>query len=125
MQPDEFVSRVQQQIHEPLDRQQGEAAVQASLQVLGQTLSSHQARNLAAQLPAELKEPVTRQAEAEAPADAEEFRQRVAETAGISPAAAHAYADAVLTVLGQAVSEGEAVDVAVQVPSFVSELMAR
>jgi len=123
LQPDEFVSRVQQQIHEPLDRQQGEAAVQASLQVLGQTLSSPQARNLAAQLPAELKEPVTRQAEA--PADAEEFRQRVAETAGISPAAAHAYADAALTVLGQAVSEGEAVDVAVQVPPFVSELMAR
>lgn len=124
MQTQEFINRVQQQVESPVAQPQAEAAVDATLQVLGQTLPAREARSLAAQLPAELKAAVTRDAEGEAPPDAETFRDRVAEIGNVSPGEAHAYADATLTVLREAVSGGEAIDVALQVPPFVSELMA-
>lgn len=125
MQTHEFVGRVQQHLDQPLDQPLAEAAVDATMQALGQTLSAVEARDLAAQLPAELKTAVTRDPGAGPPADAEAFRQRVAEVANIPAASAQAYADATLSVLRDAVSEGETLDVAFQVPPFVSELMAR
>lgn len=125
MQTQEFINRVQQHVDSPLAQAQAEAVVDATLQVLGETLPASESRNLAAQLPSELKAAVTRDTAAAAPADAEAFRERVAELANVAPGEAHAYADATLTVLRDAVSEGEAVDVALQVPPFVSELMAR
>lgn len=125
MQTDEFVARVQHHVEEPLDQAPAEAAVDASLQVLGQTLPAGEAHDLAAQLPAELEAAVTRDLTGDAPADAETFRQRVAEYANIPPASAHVYADATLTVLREAVTQGEALNVALRVPPFVSELMAR
>lgn len=124
MQTQEFIGRVQQQIDSPVAQARAEAVVDATLQVLGQTLPTSEARNLAAQLPAELQAAVTRDVGAEAPADADTFRERVAEIGNVSPGEAHAYADATLTVLREAVSGGEAVDVALRVPPFVSELMA-
>lgn len=125
MQTQEFIGHVQQRVDSPLARARAETVVDATLQVLGETLPASESRNLAAQLPSELKAAVTRDTAAAAPADAEAFRQRVAELANVDPGEAHAYADATLTVLREAVSEGEAVDVALQVPPYVSELMAR
>lgn len=125
MQTKEFIGRVQQRVDSQLAEARAEAVVDATLQVLGATLPGTESRNLAAQLPSELKAAVTRESTAAAPADAEAFRERVAELADVAVDEAHAYADATLTVLREAVSEGETVDVALQVPPFVSELMAR
>lgn len=124
MQTQEFIGRVQQQVDSPVADAQAEAVVDATLQVLGQMLPTSEARSLAAQLPAELKAAVTRDPGTEAPPDAETFRDRVAEIANVGPGEAHAYADATLTVLREAVTGGEAIDVALTVPPFVSELMA-
>lgn len=125
MQTEEFVERVQQHVGERPARDRVRAAADATLQVVGETLPAQEARRLAAQLPAELEAAVTRGAGGQAPPDREAFTARVAELAGVSEDEADACADAALSMLREAVSPGEAIDVALALPLFVSELMAR
>jgi uncharacterized protein (DUF2267 family) len=124
VQTTEFVERVQQHVEEPLAHDRARGAVEATLRVVGQTLSAREARRLAAQLPSELEAAVTSDLDGEAPPDWNAFRARVADLAGVAEREAETYADAALSVLREAVTPGEAIDVALELPPFVSELMA-
>ena len=114
MKYDEFVGQVQ---HRARLGTSGEAvrATRATLEVLGQRLFGGEAEDLAAQLPEEIGFYLTNVDEDES-FGLDEFFTRVGERAGVDlPDAVH-HARVVISVLQDAVSQGEIEDVRSQLP---------
>jgi uncharacterized protein (DUF2267 family) len=96
--------------------EQAVSAVRATLTTLGQRLAGGEAKNLAAQLPAEIGRYLEKAEPAGERFGLDEFFERVSQTEKTDmPVAAH-HARAVVFVLGEAVSQGEVDDMRAQLP---------
>ena len=120
MQYDEFVGQVQ---HRARLASPGEAirAIHATLETLGERLFGGEANNLAAQLPREIGYYLTLAEFLEA-MSLKEFYQRVSERERIDLPVSIYHAQAVVSVLLDAVSPGEIADVRAQLPSEYQHL---
>jgi uncharacterized protein (DUF2267 family) len=116
-----FLSRVEREAG--LTRHQAERAVQATLQTLGERLSSGEARDLAAELPPELAAMLATDTKAQA-LDLEEFMRRVGEREGADVAEAQEHVRAVLAALGQTISQKELHDIASELPKGFAALLS-
>ena len=107
MQADEFVSAVKESTGLP-DNDAAARAVRATLSVLGQRLAGGEASDLAAQLPAGLKEYLPSDGAGE-PFDVSTFYERVASEEGrdVTVAQARQHARATAKGLEAALSDGE------------------
>ena len=106
-----------------LPRPESERAVRAVLWVLGRRISTGEAEDIAAFLPAELRPILT---DAPEPAQAfglDEFVRRVAKLEGVDEATAFEHARAVFVALGQAVAPGELRDMASQLSKDYEPLL--
>ncbi len=123
MRYEEFIERVQRRLGSAEADAAGRAPT-ATLGTLGECLSGEEADDLAAQLPKELKMPLTRQSEDARPLSLEQFFQRVSEREGVGIDVARNHAAAVMKVLGEAASQGELRDVSSQLSPEVASLLA-
>ena len=112
MQYDDFIDRVQQRA-DLSSRQEAVHAVRATLETLGERLSRVETRQLATQLPRELRAYFHPKHESQVfPVD--EFFNRVSARANVRRAQAVDQARAVIEVLREAVSAGEIEDVRIE-----------
>jgi uncharacterized protein (DUF2267 family) len=118
MRYDEFVARVAE-YGGPPDRDRAEQATVATLELLGQRLAGREPSNLAAQLPQEMKEPLTRHVGDAESFDVDEFFRRLAEQEGpgCDPDQAREHARTVIKTLSSFVSAGELGDLQSQLPA--------
>jgi uncharacterized protein (DUF2267 family) len=117
---DEFIGRVQNRARLASS---GEAvrAIRATLEVLGERLFGGEAQDLAAQLPREIAHYLTADGGSES-FGLQEFFRRVSEREQVElPDAIH-HARAVISVVRDAVSEGEMQDVLAQLPEEYNAL---
>ncbi|MCW2685998.1 MAG: hypothetical protein JWR37_888 [Mycobacterium sp.] len=120
MQYEEFIDRVAESAG--VSRNEAEALTRATLATLAERITGGEARDLAAQLPIPLQNPLLG---AEEPAEAftfEEFVRRTAERAGADPVVAEIAVDAVMATLREAVTPGEFDDVLSQLPEDFKRL---
>jgi uncharacterized protein (DUF2267 family) len=110
----EFISKVARPT--ALPRDEADAITRATLETLGERIAGGEARDLAAQLPQELQEPLESASEEPEPYGLDEFIRRVGERAQVAPADARAGINAVFQTLEEAVSFGEFEDVMAQLP---------
>lgn len=126
MQTEEFLLRVQDRGPEG-DADSLRAATIATLEVLGQHLPTEEARRMAAQLPKELAESAAiggaEMQSGEGPAGVDAFYGQVAIRAGLDIDMAMGYASAVIAVLKKAISDGELTDVALALPTTLTDLL--
>lgn len=115
---DEFIARVAEQ-GGPADREHAQRATTATLELLGQRLTGQEPADLAAQLPPEMKAPLSRHVGSAETFDVDEFLRRLAhsEGQGCTPEQAREHARAVLGTLSSFVSTGELADVRAQLPA--------
>ena len=106
-----------------LPRRDAETLTHAALRVLAERISGGEARDLAAQLPGELKADLEPPQENAQSFDANEFARRMAERSGLSAAEAEAALVAVLTTVRAAVTPGEFDDVLSQLGEEFAELV--
>lgn len=108
------------------DRDQAGSAVVNTLELIGQRVAGNEPANLAAQLPRELQEPLTRHAGEAETFDVDEFLRRLAqrEGAGVGPEEARRHAQSVLATIARFVSSGELDDVRSQLPAGFAPLFA-
>lgn len=123
MQTDQLINAVRESTG-LTDNAGAERAVRATLTVLGQRLKGGETRDLAAQLPAELKEHLP----AEGPGeqfDVTSFFERVAteEGGGVTVAQARQHARATAKALEAAVSAGEWQHLASQLPEDYADML--
>jgi uncharacterized protein (DUF2267 family) len=112
MQYDDFIDRVQQRAG--LDSQERAVrAVRATLETLGERLSRMETRQLAAQLPNQLRAHFHARPESQI-FPLEEFFKRVSARASVRQSEAAEQARAVIGVLREAVSAGEIEDVRIE-----------
>src|SRR5918912_3511712 len=111
VQYEDFLNNKVQDRIGPADPDETRRAVTANLSTLSERISGGEAKDLAAQLPEELKEPIQRSGEEAEGFSFEEFLQRVGEREGADTDAARDHASAVITVLGEAVTGGQLDDV--------------
>ena len=124
MRSDEFLKNVTE-VGGPSDAESAAVVTRTVLDNLGKQLKGGEAADLAAQLPAELQEPLQRHgSEAPLTDDVDDFLSRLAEQLGegIDPDTARAYAGAVLSTVDAAVSEGEIGDLRSQLPAGFAPL---
>lgn len=124
MRSDEFLKYV---IEEggPSDPESAAVVTRTVLDNLGKRLEGGEVADLAAQLPEELQESLTRHSSAEPVRDdGDDFLYRIAEQLGadIDPETAGTYVRAVLATLQAAVSEGEINDLRSQLPTGFAPL---
>lgn len=128
MQTEEFVARVAAAAPGRDPERAFEMTV-PTLEVFCAHLPAEEARRLAAQLPqalADVAEAGGSRSDTSARAiDLNEFYAKVAERAEVSGEEATEYADAVIRVLKDAVSDGEIADVALELPPELSSLLER
>ncbi|MFP3896178.1 MAG: DUF2267 domain-containing protein [Anaerolineales bacterium] len=128
MQYEEFVNRVQDR-GEFASRDEAIKATRAILSTLGECLYQTERRHLASQLPKELKEFVHEYVDASEPIRRRacftlgEFYNRVAARADVTQGPAMERARAVVTVLREAVPEGEWAHVIREMPDDYGELL--
>jgi uncharacterized protein (DUF2267 family) len=116
-----FEKKVSAQAGVPRDR--ARVLIRATLQTLGDRITRGEARDLAAQLPKQMKDWVgTGQPEAEK-FGVEEFIRRVSDRARVPPEEAQKAAKAVFSTLREAVTGGEFKDIMSQLPKEFSELV--
>ncbi len=117
MQYQEFIGRVSQRAG--LDSfERAEAATQATLTTLGEYLSGGEGLDLASQLPQGIAEILHQQPPNRSKIfSLNDFLQMVGENEGVGIEEAEAHARAVVSVLEEAVTEGEMEDVRRQFPS--------
>jgi uncharacterized protein (DUF2267 family) len=108
-----FIETVEHEAGAP--RADAERAVRATLKTLGERLSGGESRDIAAQLPPEVRPFLEDGVDAQA-FDAEEFVRRVARREGTPPATAARHARAVFAALGRAVTRDELEDMASELP---------
>jgi uncharacterized protein (DUF2267 family) len=112
---DEFIGQVQARARLP-SRGDAEKATRVTLETLGERLAGGAPGNLAAQLPEEIGRYLIEQEGDSDRLGLDEFFQRVSEGIGADlPVAVH-QARAVISVLGEAVSQGELDKVRQQLP---------
>lgn len=124
MRSDEFLKNVTE-VGGPSDAESAAVVTRTVLDNLGKQLKGGEAADLAAQLPAELQEPLQRHgSEAPLTDDVDGFLRRLASQLGegIDPDTARAYAGAVLSTVDAAVSEGEIGDLRSQLPAGFAPL---
>jgi uncharacterized protein (DUF2267 family) len=114
-----FIHTVEE--HAAIPRERAEQAVRATLQTLGERISGGEARDVAQQLPDELR-PLLHDGDAQA-FGVEEFLERVANREGVPVPTAHRHARAVFRALGHAVPPTELADVASELPKEYDELL--
>src|SRR5579875_2783955 len=105
MKQDEFITKVAGRADVSLER--ADALTAAVLRTLAERISGGEARDLADQLPAELKPHLAGADEPAQAFDADEFVRRVAERAGEDPEKARAGIRAVFTTIREAATLGE------------------
>ncbi|HEM61165.1 MAG TPA: DUF2267 domain-containing protein [Chloroflexi bacterium] len=120
MQHKEFVGQVQ---HRARLATEGEAvrAVRATLNTLAERLFGNEAENLAAQSPREIGH-YAREMDKSESFDVDEFFRRVAEREELDLPVSMYHAQAVISVLEDAVSKGEMDDVRAQLPDDYGRL---
>jgi uncharacterized protein (DUF2267 family) len=122
MQFDQFVDLVAKRANVPPSRAQ--TLTYDTLRTLAERISGGEARDLAAQLPAELQPMLSeRVEEAAEDFDVDEFVRRVAERASVDGEVARESARAVMLTLREAVSPGEWDEVTAQLSADYSELV--
>ena len=94
-------------------------AITGTIELLSRRLAGGEPANLAAQLPGEIQETLTRHTGPAETFNIDEFLQRLAdyEGSGCTPAQARAHARTVLAALGQFVSPGELDNIRSQLPA--------
>ena len=121
VQYEEFLSKVQDRIG-PVGPDEARRTVTATLSTLSERINGGEAKDLAAQLPEELKEPIQRSGEEAERFSFEEFLRRVGEREGVNTDAARDHASAVITVLREAVTGGQLDDIRGQLPQEFASL---
>ena len=121
VQYEEFLSKVQDRIG-PVGPDEARRTVTATLSTLSERINGGEAKDLAAQLPEELKEPIQRSGEEAERFSFEEFLRRVGEREGVNTDAARDHASAVITVLREAVTGGQLDDIRAQPPQEFASL---
>lgn len=119
MRGDEFLKYVIE-MGGPGDPESAAVVTRTVLDNLGKRLEGTEVADLAAQLPDELQEPLTRHGSEEPVRDdVDDFLRRIAEGLGqdVDPETAGTYVRAVLSTLGAMVSEGEIDDLLSQLPA--------
>jgi uncharacterized protein (DUF2267 family) len=114
MKTDKFLKEVQSRGNFD-SKDEAMQATQATLAVLGQRLFGGEPKNLAAQLPEELRT-FLQEAESSESFDLEEFFERISAKEGKDLSEASAHAKAVISVLCDAVTKGEIDDIRSQLP---------
>jgi uncharacterized protein (DUF2267 family) len=116
-----FEKAVSDRLGAPRDR--GRVLIRATLQTLADRLTLGETDDLAAQLPEQLKEWLSKSGDSAAePFGLDEFIRRVSERAQAPPDEARKAARAVFMTLRDAVTAGEFKDVMSQLPDEFSEL---
>lgn len=133
MEYDQFIERVRRRAGNPAsrrldrmpltDREMAEDLTRATLQVLAQRISGGEARDLAAHLPAEMREWLQPDREKAEPFDLEVFIQRVADRALLDFDAARDGVRAVFRTLREAVPGDEFEDVLSELPPEYTTLL--
>jgi uncharacterized protein (DUF2267 family) len=118
----QFLSTVEQEGHIP--GPDAERATRATLTTLAERLSAGEARDVAEQLPSELRPWLTSEGGPE-PFHVDEFLRRVAEREQVDPATAERHARAVMAALGHAVSPDEIHDMASELPPELRRALER
>ena len=122
VQYDEFIDRVRQRARLG-SFSEAEEATRATLTTLGEYLAGGEGLDLASQLPQGLAEHLRRQPPERADLfSINDFLQEVGEREGVNTDQASAHSRAVVSVLQEAVSEGEMEDVRRQFPSAFDPL---
>lgn len=124
MRYDEFLASVASH-GGPADREHADTATRTVLEDLGKRLVGNEPRDLAAQLPREMQEPLLEHnGEQETGDDLDDFLRRVAdhEGRGCDPEQALAHTRAVLSTMGTFVSAGELSDLRSQLPAGFAPL---
>ncbi|CAL9312264.1 DUF2267 domain-containing protein [Streptomyces sp. NPDC052644] len=127
MRHDEFLARVRER-GEYRDQEEAAQITRAVLEVLGHRITPGEAADLAAQLPGDLGDVLTADADGDRPTDRfgiEEFYRRVGERTGARPRTAQWDASAVLSTLADAVSGGELNQIISQLPSSFAVLFGK
>lgn len=119
MQYHEFVSRLGQR--DGIDNPEQVSSV--VLEELGRRLAGQEPSQLAAQLPAELKQPLNKHTGAADKFDVDEFFRRIADREGSGPDYGRAHAAAVLGTTATFDSGGELDDVRSQIPGGFRQLL--
>ncbi|MDO5493640.1 MAG: DUF2267 domain-containing protein [Nesterenkonia sp.] len=119
MRTDEFIASVSE-LGGPTDRQEAEKVTHVVLEDLGKRLKGGEPGDLAAQLPEELKAPLTAH-DGEQPVDddVDTFLRRVADHSGqdVDPDQARRNVQAVLSTIARSISEGEVQALRSQLPA--------
>jgi uncharacterized protein (DUF2267 family) len=121
MQFDQFVGLVAERANVAPSR--APALTYSALMTLAERISGGEARDLAAQLPAELQPMVSETEETAEDFDADEFVRRFAERASVDGKAAREAARAVMLTLREAVSPGEWDEVKAQLSKDYNDLL--
>lgn len=123
MDHDDFIGHVQQRAR--LDsRGAAESATRATLETLAERLSGQEPEHLASQLPPEIGLHLRRRSDGQESFDADDFYERVAgrSTPGVDRSAATFHAKAVLSVVREAVTQGQWEHVVAQLPTGYADL---
>ncbi len=115
MEYEEFVGRVEGRIGGAAPGE-AEQAVISTFETLAERVSDGEARDIAEQLPEELAEPLRGLTGDPESFSLEEFFRRVAEKGHVDQDRAAAHVTVVMSVLGEAITEGELRDVRAQLP---------
>lgn len=124
MKIDEFLARIGER-GEYAEHTEAERVARGILTVLGERLDGGEAKDLAAQLPADLQDVLLTAPQPPTSLGPEDFLTRVAAVLGTSPETARWDASAVLSTVADAVSDGELNDVLSQLPRGFPELFGR
>jgi uncharacterized protein (DUF2267 family) len=122
MDSEKFIEIVEREIGS--DRVAAERATSATLQTLAERIDREEARQLAAQLPAEIA-PLIATATPAQRVDVDEFLQRLSQREGVDVVVAQHHAAAVLDALARAVSEKEWSDMVSELPRNFAPLLPR
>jgi uncharacterized protein (DUF2267 family) len=117
----EFLRRVGERAG--LDEQRARRAAEAVLETFGERIADGEAKDLAAQLPDPVAEPLRRPGGDARAMPAEEFVRRIAEREQIPPAVAREHARAVLTTLRESVTVDEWDDTIAELPREYEALL--
>jgi uncharacterized protein (DUF2267 family) len=116
-----FTTTAAQRAGMPEDK--AEQVERATLWVLADRISGGEAKDLAAQLPGPLKDPLEHADEPAEPFDVDEFVRRVAQRAHVDEDEARLGAAATLITVREAVTPGEFDDIISQLPQEYRELV--
>lgn len=123
MNRDEFLGKVRDR-GEYADREETQQVTRSVLSLLGRRIGSEEAKDLAAQLPADLGDALISDAAAEGYGE-EEFLRRLAEMVGATTETARWDASAVLTTVAEAVTGGQLNQLLSRLPSGYAVLFGK